>query len=522
MMKKSILSLSAAVALSGLGFAGSAGAVVFFGDAAQAGDNALPAAGDIALNAGGVGHILYTPYYSAQGDSATLINITNTDNNNGKAVKVRFRGAANSDDVLDFTVYLSPGDVWTASLRQRGDGIGQLKTTDNSCTMPSAAKWPVNLDTRRLDPDLSADVKAINANEGYIEVLNMADIPPGSDLYDNIKHVDGVAPCVSSAFAGVQSTTVLASTEGQTLIDEYGLANPTGGLMGTWAVYNQTDFAVFSGNMGAVVAHNGWSDDNGATPLAAQAQVTFTPQLEGKWSPAAEVEYPVANVTADPLLNYGNALWYDLPDLSTPQVVGVTAVQQADRLSRALSRLDIMNDYATSAADASVPQQTDWVVSQPTRRYHAAINYNTGSLVHNSSFDIYGGLTTRDTDYGVQACHMFDFSSTDREEAEVKSSIDGDFSPGEVTTHPYCGEVFTMSFNGGASILGAKVTNANIDAIGTEGWARLSVPVTTVIGDEGVERIQPRLPMVGFAAISQANKSTNVHYGWTLPHRYDN
>ncbi|MBP7530325.1 MAG: cell surface protein, partial [Ottowia sp.] len=105
-MKKSILSLSAAVALGGLGFAGAANAIAVF-------DTDGAAGGPVVLHPAGTGHQLFTPYYTAQGNMATLINIVNTDAVNGKAVKVRFRGASNSDDVLDFTLFLSPGDVWS-------------------------------------------------------------------------------------------------------------------------------------------------------------------------------------------------------------------------------------------------------------------------------------------------------------------------------------------------------------------------------------------------------------------------
>jgi len=72
-MKKSILASSIAAAVFGLGAVTGA-----------------QAAGDILL----------VPYFSAQGANATLLSIVNTDTVNGKAVKVRFRGAANSDDLL--------------------------------------------------------------------------------------------------------------------------------------------------------------------------------------------------------------------------------------------------------------------------------------------------------------------------------------------------------------------------------------------------------------------------------------
>jgi hypothetical protein len=79
------------------------------------------------MNKDGVGHMLMVPYFTAQAENSTLINITNTDTVNGKAVKVRFRGAANSDDVFDFQVFLSPGDVYAFSVSK--DSAGNAKFT---------------------------------------------------------------------------------------------------------------------------------------------------------------------------------------------------------------------------------------------------------------------------------------------------------------------------------------------------------------------------------------------------------
>ncbi|WP_460481174.1 hypothetical protein [Comamonas humi] len=36
----------------------------------------------------------------------------------GTLLKVRFRGPANSDDLLDFSVFLGPGDRWSASNKE--------------------------------------------------------------------------------------------------------------------------------------------------------------------------------------------------------------------------------------------------------------------------------------------------------------------------------------------------------------------------------------------------------------------
>ena len=99
-MRKNILSLSIAAMIGGLGFAGSASANVVATTTA-------PIADTLVLIAVGVGHSLINPYFHAQADNATVISLVNTDTTNGKAVKVLFRVAVNSDDILDFQVYMS-------------------------------------------------------------------------------------------------------------------------------------------------------------------------------------------------------------------------------------------------------------------------------------------------------------------------------------------------------------------------------------------------------------------------------
>jgi hypothetical protein len=179
-MKKKLLATGVALALSSL--AGSAYA-------------------QLAVNHGGVGQINVIPYYSVQEGNNTLISITNTDTVNGKVVKVRFRGAEWSDDVFDFQLFLSPGDVWTAAVTKNGN-VAHLATSDTSCTLPA----DVNRDfvTTRLDPAR----RNVGTLEGYVEIITMGNIHPklynatsgddaagkGNALYKAIKHAAGGQP----------------------------------------------------------------------------------------------------------------------------------------------------------------------------------------------------------------------------------------------------------------------------------------------------------------------------------------
>src|SRR6056297_3229872 len=79
------------------------------------------------LNPDGLGQVLLYPYYTVRGGNDTLISVVNT-TSDVKAVKVRFIEALNSAEVLDFNLYLSPFDVWTAALTETDSGGGQMIT----------------------------------------------------------------------------------------------------------------------------------------------------------------------------------------------------------------------------------------------------------------------------------------------------------------------------------------------------------------------------------------------------------
>ncbi|MDO5624440.1 MAG: cell surface protein [Pseudomonadota bacterium] len=490
----------------------------------------VPATG-LRLNAGGTGHMLYAPYFTTQAKNSTLLNITNTDMTNGKAVKVRFRGAANSDDVLDFTVFLSPGDVWTASLVQDANGFSNITTTDTSCTLPTSFGNGVAFKTNRVASYLAADAQAAHTREGYVEVLNMADIEPNEttgSLYHSTKHVNGVPRNCNAAIltSTMLNTTVLADAAAAAGV---GLYAPTGGLMGSWAVMNQEKLAVYGGAMTAVQAV-GAGDANGA------AAIVFAPQVGSPIGAALDTTATATNgttggingATADPLLHggYVTPLWFDLPDMSTPLVPAQFAQPQTQvlDLAGALARTSVINEYV-NAAGGAVPMETDWVVSQPTRRYYAAVDYASSAtaaqIIWNDDMTVttanalndvttapaatanpYAILVKESNGFGPFACLTAGLSTADREENFTSAAAD--FSPG--TTSNYCGEVFTLSF-GGNSVLNASLSNTAAEAQGAAGWGQLTLANSA------------ELPIVGFAATSMQGATGN--YGLTLPYRWN-
>lgn len=123
------------------------------------------------LSNGGVGHNLIVPYFTAQDGNITVLHLTNTDVKNGKAVKVRFRGAANSDHILDFQVLLSPGDVWTGAVTAGADGVAQLRRLRYLHVLDAyQGRGPVVRDAPPAR-SLSAADKAAGTREGYVEIF---------------------------------------------------------------------------------------------------------------------------------------------------------------------------------------------------------------------------------------------------------------------------------------------------------------------------------------------------------------
>ena len=549
-MKKNVLALSIAAMIGGLGFAGAASAVVINGTGPAPTAAVLGATNATAfeLTNGGVGHNLIVPYFTAQDGNMTVLHLTNTDVKNGKAVKVRFRGAANSDDILDFQVLLSPGDVWTGAVTAGADGVAQLTTADGTCTVPKLTKGVAqSFDTRRLQGSLSAADKAAGTREGYVEIFNMADIPDldvygspagKSALFKAIKHVGGVAPCTAS----VIDAALLETNYTEPTAAAAGFATPTTGLMGDWYIINVAKTTTFSGGATALTAVS-------AAGVAGRGNFVLFPQLSASvGSPDAFTADPAlrtvpANVgttkvvggAVDPLpANYTlpvvEAAYYDLPDLSTPYLTRLPTgapgpAKQAELLTQQLAVKSITNQYAN---DASITAKTDWVFSMPTRRYSVAMDYRAttpvrvftpgilgldpdgkGPLVPASFF--YTGNTA--VDAGKICVNSDGQSFFDREETTKSSGAV--FSPGSVDRTRFCGETSVLSFaDAGTSVLGATVARQDTGSSAyVNGWS----VITTTNGGAG-------LPILGSSFIKltnpQASAGMSGTYGITWPHRF--
>jgi hypothetical protein len=158
------------------------------------------------VNTDGAGQIALLPYYTVNNDFITNLTVTNT-TNLYKAVKVRFHESRLGADVFDLNIYLSPYDVWNATLRMNAaTGLPNLITEDQSCSYPDKAQLQAGIDfSNSYDATTDEDL-----TEGYVEIIEMGVIADGSGPAEDgglIAEIDasGSADGVINALAGDRS-----------------------------------------------------------------------------------------------------------------------------------------------------------------------------------------------------------------------------------------------------------------------------------------------------------------------------
>jgi hypothetical protein len=437
------------------------------------------------LNPDGLGQVLLYPYYTVNGGQQTLLSVVNTDTVNGKAVKVRFLEGYNSREVLDFNLFLSPADVWTANVFALADagltGTGAaIFTTDKSCTAPAftstAAGVPAgyqaflsyaytgsNTDTGPTTDD--------RTREGHFEMIEMADIVSGPLLAD-ITHVGGVPPKCGSA----ESAFEAQSTTGA----------PTGGLFGAASVVNVAH--------GSFYAYNADALDGFSTTQLIFGTQSLSPTL-------ANVNDLGAPVTVTSLVfNNGKLLTSPYPQ----------ATQSIDAVSSVFAAANIYNQYETASNGAV---GSDWVVNFPTKRFYVdAATFGLKTVIQ--PFEHLFGAKDPGNGLGL-SCTVVGITIFDREEGTTSTPVSG-FSPPPPNQPPssLCHETNVITFNstGTTSVLASGLT-ANIQPIGAAGWLNL-----TLTGNTHDFRLATNgnqfhgLPITGFEAV----KFTNGNVGGVL------
>jgi hypothetical protein len=405
--------------------------------AALAGIGALGVAGAaqaVNLDPDGLGEVLIYPYYTTRSDTAgnaynSLLSVVNT-TASVKAVKVRFLEGRNSREVLDFNLYLSPKDVWTAGIGPNtATGGANITSRDKSCTLPLAVSQGTTIEFRNSAyASDGAGATLDRTREGYVEIIEMATYADNSTTAGNVTHVAGVPPGCA------KQTDALGSAEARP---------PTGGLMGGMTLINVNSGTDYTEDAVAL-------DNFSAIPLYTGAGVD-TPNLQNANNFAAP---PTSVVVA-------NGTVY-----TTTWAAGT-----ADPVSAVLMHDHIMNEFVL---DSGTHSGTDWVVTMPTKRFYVANGTGAASRLFQRNFNNLAG-----------SCDDVSLNIYDREENTTSTPLD--FSPQPTAgVNQLCWEANVVTFNATTTspqVVSNVLGSLNATSVPTtfqNGWLDLSFQPTTV------------------------------------------
>ncbi|WP_191621356.1 hypothetical protein [Marinihelvus fidelis] len=277
-----------------------------------------------------------------------------------KAVKVRFLEGMNSWEVLDFNLYMSEYDVWTAAITTI-DGAPHLVTTDTSCTVPYL--YDADFDGTPDAPQPFIDVlyAGVDGNpnfngdggpddidraaQGHFEMIEMGTLVGPSAVAAT--HVDGVpADCASLTEAWTDEDVTDPLVGGYWILDEsVDIEAPSGGLFGGAAVINVEKGFMVSYDARAI---------NGFATVANPGGIYLHTEP--------------GNV--DPNLNSGDVTdgFVFLEDGTVQASSGLT--RGLDAVSYVFMHDQIMNEYATEPTGTGIDSDTEWVITFPTKHLY--------------------------------------------------------------------------------------------------------------------------------------------------------
>ncbi len=455
------------------------------------------------LNPDGLGQALLYPYYTVNAQQQTLLSVVNT-TSIAKAVKVRFLEGYNSREVLDFNLFLSPFDVWTAGVFALADaGVGTagagILTYDNSCTAPALTESTLPsgegyvafrnyLFTGKYTD--SGPTTIDRTDEGHFEMISMGDIT-GAALLTDITHVNGVPPKCASAETDFEATNFAS------------VVAPTSGLFGAASVVNVSQGTYYAYNADAI---------DGFTGIALPSQTgslnpNFTYANDGNGTTATSYVFNDGTLITSPY--------------------SITGGQAIDAVSSVFASNNVYNEWQ-SAADGSAG--SDWVVTFPTKRFYVDPLYTSSTSAIAPFAEVFGGL-----ECGASGCTYTDpGNSCDSIGVTLYNREEGSSVPAGCTFSPcppgqpgsaLCKETNVISFlaDGTATDILSSNLRVNLTPYGANGWMGLSfTDASAEMRPATNGNVFIGLPVTGFEAEDFVNGSVGgvlANYSGVYRHR---
>lgn len=480
----------------------------------------------VSLSTDGTGEVAIVPYWTTMPGMAnpgdkndymkTNVSIVNTTSET-KAVKVRFIEAENSREVLDFNLYLSPEDVWTASLMYfdtaadktmyaaewaagvLGEPVSgsvsgtRIITNDNSCTAPD-----ISTNSYAFSNVLFTDGGTTGANRlrsGYFEVIEMG-VVVDAQAVAAIKHtaagVPGNCAAVRAAnmatFAGVGDGFWDTAPYASDLMPD--VVAPTGGLMV---------------NASLIHVNDGTEISVPVTHLEGFRNLEQHTKPEDLLPNLASVLPAISIVTDNNAPDSGLNVWVD-EWLYT--VTNKLSDDNADAVSAVLMTESVSNEYTINTA---VGAETSWVITFPTKRFYLDENV--------TPLEPFTKLFT-----AGRACESAAYMLKDREEAAEESILQPSPQVGPSATRlNLCYEANVVNFNE-SDVLYSPIAASLTGIPYANGWAKLTFDLDGhELHNQITGRVYQGLPAIGFRAsvLKNPNAGQGAYYGTSVPHAYE-
>ena len=441
------------------------------------------------VNPAKTGEVIMFPFYNADNGNATNMHIVNT-TDEVKAMKVRFVEYKNSEEVLDFNLYLSPNDHFAFGVvkNPNGDGAAVI-TSDNSCTVPalgsangefSGTTEEIGGATVRTQPFVNyqyanssdADSSMARTLTGHVEVIEMGVVTGAAQAAAATHGATGV-PASCATLVTTWSTGAWA-TDADTA-----MGAPSGGVYGLAYHINVTEAAAFGFEPTAI--------DNWGTAIQHTNPGSLLPSL--------------ASGDVDGMVNSGGGSFTE---------VEFGSGQQAT--SGILATTSIANDVMLNSA---IGGQTDWVVTFPTKRFHVDL---AGQGIPAPIAPFKGAWVGGPVE--SPACETVQVNQYDREEQITQPAPDG-FSPAPpaAAALSVCQEVAVIAMGTATdSALKVETGKSNLTFPYSEGWMEMNFAQSAGTATAG--QTVDGLPAIGFAAYKVSNGA--MSYGNTAEYKTAN
>lgn len=447
---------------------------------ALGGAGLLPSAQAVHVSPDNLGQTLIFPYYTVRGGWNTLLGITNT-TDQVVAVKVRFREALNSRDVMDFDIILSPQDLWAATVYNTPAGPAlSISADEKTCTVglnsnPQPFPAPVAYTGIAADGG-PTDVERMRS--GYVEMIMMGAAIRTDNLGKLAVHdpkTGAPADCatLSRVFRGTSPYTPATSL---TALGASFTAYPANALKGTFSLVN------------------GSKGFNAVSLPTALANFRATPRLPLHAAPNG-TSITFENSWHEPSLNSATTQGTYFDSTGVPYAgaaSGAAAVTDALRSEFVLNEWS-RNPTGTGPGGKSYKTATDWVIAFPTKHFHV----DTATHEYAGRATAYGGrsglaLITSPAPFANtfakgQSCDEIVPTVYNREEGVADLEV-----PSPSGRFQLCQETNVLTFNDGL-LLG----NVADDAV------RINYPASFLYGWMKLSFNGANLPAVGFAVTSR-------------------